>query len=73
MERSGLIRRVRNREDKRKAEVWLTPKAKRMRNRLLAVARAISDEAAAGIGRDELVAFRRMIAHMTANLDRITR
>src|SRR6195256_1800231 len=31
MEKAGFITRVRSREDKRKAEVWLTPKAKRMR------------------------------------------
>src|SRR5881394_1115943 len=28
MERSGLIRRVRSTDDKRKTHVWLTPKAK---------------------------------------------
>src|SRR5436305_14751879 len=45
MERSGLIRRVRSTDDKRKTHVWLTPKAKRMRGKLLQVARTITDEA----------------------------
>jgi DNA-binding MarR family transcriptional regulator len=71
MERAGLIRRVRSADDKRKAQVWLTAKAKRLRQRLLALARRINDEALAGVARDELATFRRAIAKMTANLDRI--
>jgi DNA-binding MarR family transcriptional regulator len=73
MEKSGLIRRVRSSDDKRRSQVWLTAKAQRMRNELLAVARGITDEAEAGIARGELAAFRRVIAQMTANLDRIRR
>ena len=72
MERAGLIRRVRSTHDKRKAQVWLTPKAKRMRDELLAVARGITDEAERGIGSTDLLRFRRIVARMTANLDRIT-
>jgi DNA-binding MarR family transcriptional regulator len=73
MEKSGLIRRVRSADDKRKAQVWLTPKANRLRNELLSVARAITAEAEQGLSRDELAQFRRAIARMTANLDRIKR
>src|SRR5215467_5049798 len=71
MERSGLIRRVRSTDDKRKSEVWLTPKAQRMRSELLALARGITGEAEAGISRGELAVFRQVIARMTGNLDRI--
>src|ERR1700686_5068965 len=39
MERTGLVRRVRSADDRRKAQVWLTAKAKRLRQRLLALAR----------------------------------
>ena len=73
MEKAGLIRRVRSADDKRKAQVWLTPKAQRMRNELLSVARGITDQAEDGLRRDELAQFRRTIARMTANLDRIKR
>ena len=73
MEKSGLIRRVRSTDDKRKTYVWLTPKAKRMRGKLLQVARAITDEAEAGVGRDDLAVLRRILPRMTANLDRIKR
>ena len=73
MEKAGLIRRVRSSDDKRKAQAWLTPKAQRMRNELLSVARSITDQAEDGLRRDELAQFRRVIARMTANLDRIKR
>jgi DNA-binding MarR family transcriptional regulator len=73
MEKSGLVRRVRSDEDKRRAQVWLTPKAKRLRAELLALARGITDAAEDGVARDALATFQRVIARMTANLDRIKR
>jgi len=71
MEKSGLIRRVRSDDDKRRSQVWLTPKAKRLRDELLALARGITDTAEVGVSRDELALFRRVIRRMTENLDRI--
>jgi DNA-binding MarR family transcriptional regulator len=71
MERAGLIRRVRSEQDRRKAQVWLTPKAKRMRDDLLAVARGITDEAEQGMNRADLAQFRRMLTRIAQNLDRI--
>ena len=72
MEKSGLIRRVRD-DDRRKVRVFLTAKAKRLRGELLGVARTITDEAEAGIAPRDLAAFRRIVARMTENLDRIER
>ena len=71
MERSGLIRRVRSSDDKRRSQVWLTAKAQRLRDELLAIARGITDAAEDGISRDELAQFRRVIRRMTENLDGI--
>jgi DNA-binding MarR family transcriptional regulator len=71
MEKSGLIRRVRSSDDKRRSHVWLTPKAQRLRTELLALARGITDAAEVGVTPNELALFRRAIARMTANLDRI--
>src|SRR5262249_27735319 len=71
MEKSGLIRRLRSTDDKRRSHVLLTAKAQRMRKQLLALARGITEEAQAGISRGDLLRFRRVIARMTANLDRI--
>jgi MarR family transcriptional regulator, organic hydroperoxide resistance regulator len=71
MEKAGLIRRVRSADDKRRSQVSLTTKAQRLRTELLALARGITDEAEQGIAADELEQFRRIIARMTANLDRL--
>ncbi len=73
MERSGLIRRVRGDDDRRKMRVFLTAKARRLRSELLAVARSITEDAEQGIAARDLAAFRRVITRMTANLDRIER
>ena len=73
MEKSGLIRRVRGDDDRRKVLVFLTAKAKRLRGELLGVARTITDEAEEGIAPRDLAAFRRIVARMTGNLDRIER
>jgi MarR family transcriptional regulator, organic hydroperoxide resistance regulator len=71
MERSQLIRRLRGGDDRRKVRVFLTAKAKRLRTELLSLARDITSEAEDGIAPREVAAFRRVIARMTANLDRI--
>jgi DNA-binding MarR family transcriptional regulator len=71
MEKSGLIRRERSSDDKRRSQVWLTAKAQRLRDELLAIARGITDAAEDGISRDELAQFRRVIRRMTENVDRI--
>jgi DNA-binding MarR family transcriptional regulator len=73
MEKAGLIRRMRSGDDRRKVHVLLTAKAKRLRNELLDVARTITDEAEEGISVRDFASFRRVIARMTANLDRIER
>src|ERR1700758_2744114 len=70
LEKSGLIRRVRGADDRRKVRVFLTAKAKRLRGELLALARTITDEAEEGIAPRDLAAFRRIVARMTENLDR---
>src|SRR6202012_4598479 len=71
MERAGLVRRIRSEDDRRKVRVFLSAKAKRLRNELIGVARGITDAAEAGITQRDLATFRRTIARMTANLDRI--
>lgn len=72
MERSQLIRRLRANDDRRKVRVFLTAKAKRLRNELLMLARGITAEAEQGLAARDLATFRRVIARMTANLDRVT-
>ncbi len=73
MEKAGLISRMRSEDDRRKVRVLLTAKAKRLRNELLGVALGITDDAEAGIAARDVATFRRVIARMTANLDRVER
>jgi DNA-binding MarR family transcriptional regulator len=73
MEKSGLIRRTRSADDRRVTRVHLTPKAKGLRNRLLRISRGVNEQGADGIDDAELNEFRRVIARMTENLDRIER
>ena len=71
MEKSGLVRRERSAKDKRKAQVWLTPKARKLKRRLLPVARHITMQSRHGVTQREFQQFRDVIARMTANLDRL--
>ena len=73
MEKAGLVRRVRSAEDKRKAQVWLTPKAKKLKGRLLPVARRITMQAREGVTLAEFELFRDVILRMTHNLDKLKR
>jgi len=73
MEKAGLIRRARLSDDKRVTRVWLTAKAKRIRDQMLLIARGINEDACQGVTREELDAFRRAITRMTENLDRVMR
>src|SRR3984957_16641505 len=69
MEKSGLIRRVRGDDDRRKVLVFLTAKAKRLRGELLAVARTITAEAGEGIAPRDLAASGRFVAGRRKILD----
>ena len=73
MEKAGLVRRVRGAEDRRVTRVHLTPKARRMRERLLEISQGVNDQGAEGIDPAELVQFRRAITRMTQNLDKVER
>lgn len=71
MEKAGLVRRARSREDGRRTHVSLTPLGRRLERQLLPVARQIVRAAEKGIGRREVDVFREVIARMTKNLDRL--
>ena len=73
MEKSGFIRRVRSKEDGRRAQVWLTPKAKRMRDKMLLVVQNITQDAERGIGKADLAVFRRVASRMIANLGKLSK
>jgi len=73
MEKAGLIRRTRSAKDRRVTRVYLAPKAKRMRAQLLRLSEGVNALGAAGVDATEIDRFRRIIARMTENLDRVER
>jgi DNA-binding MarR family transcriptional regulator len=73
MEKTGLVRRVRSPDDRRVTRVFLTPKARRLRDRLLQISLGLNDQASEGINPEDLAQFRRIVMRMTQNLDRLDR
>lgn len=71
MEKAGLVRRERSIKDKRKAHVWLTPKAQKLKHMLLPVARLITMQSRDGVTKREFARFRETIKRMTENLERL--
>ena len=71
MEKAGLVRRSRSISDRRVTRVHLTAKARRLRARLLQISQGVNDQGAEGVDPADLIQFRRVIARMTKNLDRI--
>jgi DNA-binding MarR family transcriptional regulator len=68
MARLGLIERVRNVLDRRKVNVFLTPRAEALRAELMPRARRINEAAGAGIPKDDLETCLRVLKRMSENL-----
>ena len=70
MERLGLIARVRNAQDRRKINVFVTPKGAALKTDLMPQAHQINRIAAAGIAPDEIAACLSVLHRMSDNLAR---
>ncbi len=68
MQRAGLIRRKRDVEDRRRIRIQLTPKARRLEDKLLPYAAEINAIATEGISKRDLAAFLRATIRMRENL-----
>jgi DNA-binding MarR family transcriptional regulator len=68
MEASGLVRRVRNDVDRRKQNVFLTPKGRRLKSKLLPLAAEVVNTATTGFDKRELALFLGMLAAVQRNL-----
>ena len=69
MERDGLITREPDPGDRRRALVWLTPRARDIEDELVAAARATNAEATRGLPERDVVTFLTTLAMVIANLD----
>lgn len=68
MEANGLVRRVRNDLDRRKQNVFLTPKGRRLKSKLLPLAAEVVNTATAGFAKEELALFLGLLAAVQRNL-----
>lgn len=70
MERLDLIRRDRNTQDRRKINVFLTPRGEALEAELIPTAARINDIAAEGVSPQDLATCLRVLKQMTDNLSR---
>lgn len=69
LERMGLVKRVRNRTDRRVSNVRLTDAGKAMKHALVPIAAGIHDRALTGFRRDEVQTLFSFLRRMRANLN----
>ena len=70
MERNGLVVRARHPTDRRKLNIFLTPRARALKNELLPVALALNERAVADIDPSDVAVFFRVLDSIRANLER---
>ncbi len=69
MERKALVRRTRDASDRRKINVVLTARGRRLEARLLPKAKAVNELAAAGLSEQDVATLRALLERVKANLD----
>ncbi|QJE72170.1 winged helix-turn-helix transcriptional regulator [Aerophototrophica crusticola] len=72
MERRGLVTRVRNPHDRRKVNIFLTPKGKDLRGVLLPCSAEVARAAVAGMPEDQMAQLMAILARIIGNLDSAT-
>lgn len=68
MEASGIVRRVRNEQDRRKMNVFLTPRGRQLQKELMPLAREVVEAAVEGFSQDERRAFMTSLSAIQKNL-----
>ena len=68
MERKGLVRRVRNKTDRRKWHIHLTPKGRTLKAKLLPLAREVVETAVQGLSRGEVAQLLNGLAEVQTSL-----
>ncbi len=71
MESADLIKRTRDRVDRRKYAVHLTPKGRRITKKLLPVARTVNEASAADFSPEEVAAYQALTRRLIVNLQGI--
>ena len=68
MERKGLVRRVRNKTDRRKWHIHLTPKGRGLKDKLLPLAREVVDTSVQNLSRGEVAQLLKGLAEVQNSL-----
>ena len=68
MEKNGLVRRVRNQDDRRKWHIYLTPKGRSLRGKLLPLAREVVDTAVQNLSRSDVTQLLNGLAEVQKSL-----
>ena len=68
MEKQGLVRRVRNAQDRRKVNVFLTDRARALRDVLLPTAHEVERSALEGFAAEDVANLRTLLRRVTDNL-----
>lgn len=69
LEKNGLVRRVRNRKDRRTINIFPTQKGRNLKNELLRMAIGINEIATDGFSPADMANFKRLLKIMKANLE----
>jgi len=70
LEKNGLVRRVRNRRDRRTINIYPTPRGRKLKDELLGMAIRINEIATGDFSSDDLNTLKRLVKTMKQNLDR---
>lgn len=70
LEKNGLVRRVRNRRDRRTINIFPTQKGRNLKNELLRTAIRINEIATEGLSPEDIENIKRLMNAMKANLDK---
>ena len=68
LEKGGLVRRVPSKEDRRKVHVFLTPKGRRLKEKLLPFIAEVNAIASQGLKQSDVEELRRVLLSMSASL-----
>ena len=70
MERAGLVKRVQNRDDRRKINVFLTERGHRLKSKLWPMASEVLEIGLSGLSAEQVKSLNKMLSQVRLNLER---
>jgi DNA-binding MarR family transcriptional regulator len=70
MERAGIVKRVHNQTDRRKINVFLTERGRKMKSKLWPMADEVLTLSISGLSRRDVQSLNKMLAQIRTNLER---